>query len=149
MSRSGNERRKAPNQSRTHPVTSLPRLRDHLHEAPSPESFAFAVVGPEPAEDAPEEALPDMAFSMVGRAFVSCYAMWEDEADHEANQRWLPSVMAKLEPLAIGHYLAETDLTAADSRAQRSFAQPNWDRLQELRRDVDPERVFPSYLTPE
>ena len=36
---------------------------------------------PKPAEDAPEEELPDMAFSMVGRAFVSCYAMWEDEAD--------------------------------------------------------------------
>ena len=90
-----------------------------------------------------------MAFSMVGRAFVSCYAMWEDEADDAANQRWLPSVMAELEPLAIGHYLAETDLTAADSRAQRSFAQPHWDRLQELRRKVDPDRVFPSYLAPD
>ena len=126
----------------------LPRLRDHLRGAPSPDSFAFAVVGPEPAEDAPEEELPDMAFSMVGRSFVSCYAMWEDEGDDTANQHWLPSVMAALEPLAIGHYLAETDLTAADSRAERSFAQPNWGRLQELRRKVDPKGVFPSYLTP-
>lgn len=128
----------------------LPRLRANLGEAPSPESFAFAVVGPEPADDAPETpGLPDMAFSMVGRSFVSCYAMWEDEADDAANQRWLPSVMADLEPLGIGHYLAETDLTAADSRAERSFAQPNWDRLQELRRDLDPNGVFPSYLAPE
>jgi FAD/FMN-containing dehydrogenase len=127
----------------------LPRLRARLAEAPSPESFAFAVVGPEPAEDAPEEELPDMAFSMVARSFVSCYAMWENEADDAANQRWLPSVMAELEPLAIGHYLAETDLTAANSRAERSFAQPNWDRLRELRRDVDPKGVFPSYLAPE
>jgi FAD/FMN-containing dehydrogenase len=127
----------------------LPRLRAHLGEAPSPESFAFAVVGPEPAEDAAETpGLPDMAFSMVGRSFVSCYAMWEDEADDAANQRWLPSVMADLEPLGIGHYVAETDLTAAGSRAERSFAQPNWDRLQELRRDVDPNGVFPSYLAP-
>jgi FAD/FMN-containing dehydrogenase len=126
----------------------LPRLRAHLGEAPSPESFAFAVVAPEPAEDTPEEELPDMAFSMVGRAFVSCYAMWEDEADDAANLRWLPSVMAELEPLAIGHYLAETDLTAAESRAERSFAQPNWDRLRELRRNVDPKGVFPSYLAP-
>ena len=86
---------------------------------------------------------------MVGRAFVSCYAMWENEADDDANLRWLPSVMAELEPLAIGHYLAETDLTAAHSRAERSFAQPNWDRLQKLRRDVDPNGVFPSYLAPE
>ncbi len=127
----------------------LPRLRAHLDEAPSPESFAFAVVGPEPPEDAPQEDLPDMAFSMVERSFVSCYAMWENEADDAANQRWLPSVMANLEPLALGHYLAETDLTAADSRAERSFAQPNWDRLQELRRDVDSSGLFPSYLGPD
>ena len=126
----------------------LPRLRAHLGAAPSPESFAFAVVGREPAEDASEQELPDMAFSMVGRAFVSCYAMWEDEADDPENQRWLPSVMAQLEPLALGHYLAETDLTAAQTRAERSFAQPNWNRLQELRRDVDPDGVFPPYLTP-
>jgi FAD/FMN-containing dehydrogenase len=126
----------------------LPRLRGRLAEAPSPESFAFAVVGPKAAEDASEPELPDMAFSMVGRAFVSCYAMWEDEADDAENQRWIPSVMAGLEPLAIGHYLAETDLTAARDRAERAFARPNWDRLQDLRRDVDPEGVFPPYLAP-
>jgi FAD/FMN-containing dehydrogenase len=129
-------------------IDILPRLRAHLGEAPSPESFAFAVVAPEPAEDAPEQQLPDMAFSMVGRAFVSCYAMWDDAADDAANQRWLPSVMAELAPLAIGHYLAETDLTAAQTRAERSFAQPNWDRLQELRRNLDPNGVFASYLAP-
>ena len=127
----------------------LPRLRDRLAEAPSDESFAFAVVGPEPPEDAPPPELPDMAFSMVGRAFVSTYAMWEDEADDGANRRWLPSVMAELEPLAIGHYVAETDLTAAGSRAQRSFAESNWNRLQTLRREVDPNRIFASYLAPE
>ena len=126
----------------------LPRLRDRLDEAPSPESFAFAVVGPEAPGDAPPPGLPDMAFSMVGRAFVSTYAMWDDEADDAANRRWLPSVMAELEPLAIGHYLAETDLTAAGSRAQRSFARPNWNRLQKLRGEVDPTGVFASYLAP-
>jgi FAD/FMN-containing dehydrogenase len=126
----------------------LPRLRAHLAEAPSPESLAFAVVGPEQAEDAPAPGLPDMAFSMVGRSFVACYAMWENEADDAANQRWLPSVMAGLEPLAIGHYVAETDLTAAGSRPERCFATRNWERLRTLRRDVDPLGVFPSYLAP-
>ena len=125
---------------------TLLRLRDRVVEAPSPKSFAFAVMSPPPPEGEPP--LPDMAFSMVGRAFVACYAMWEDEADDAANLRWLPSAMAELEPLAIGHYLAETDLLAATSRAQRSFAQPNWHRLSDLRRDVDPDAVFPSYLTP-
>lgn len=86
---------------------------------------------------------------MVGRAFVSCYAMWEDAADDAANVRWLPSVMTDLEPLPIGHYVAEADLSAAASWAERSFARSNWDRLQQLRREVDPEQIFPSYLGPE
>ena len=68
----------------------LPRLHAQLDDAPSPESFAFAVVAPEPAADAPEEELPDMAFSMVGRAFVACYAMWEEEADDAANLALAP-----------------------------------------------------------
>jgi FAD/FMN-containing dehydrogenase len=127
---------------------TLPRLREHVLDAPSRESFAFAVVAPDPPADAPEPVLPDMAFSMVGRAFVSCYAMWEDEADDAANLSWLQSLMAELEPLAIGHYLAETDLGAAASRAERSFAPPNWERLAELRRELDPDGVFPSYLAP-
>jgi FAD/FMN-containing dehydrogenase len=128
---------------------TLLRLRSHVAEAPGPESLAFAVVAPEPPDDSPEEhELPDMAFSMVGRAYVACYAIWEDEADDAANLRWLPSAMAELEPLATGHYLAEADLLASDFRAQRSFAQPNWERLQELRRKVDPDRIFPSYLAP-
>ena len=126
----------------------LPRLRARLRESPSPESFAFAVVGPEPFEDAPPEQLPDMAFSMVGRSFVSCYAMWEDGAGDAENRHWLRSATAELEPLAIGHYLAETDLLAAASRAQRSFADRNWERLHELRRRVDPDGLFPSYLAP-
>ena len=76
--------------------------------------------------------------------------MWEDEADDAANQRWLPSVMAELEPLAIGHYVgrdrpARGQLPGASARSP----QPNWDRLQELRRDIDPDGIFPSYLGPE
>ena len=59
------------------------------------------------------------------------------------------TVMAGLEPLAIRHYVAETDLTAAGSRAERSVAQPNWERLLELRHDVDPRGAFPSYLAPD
>lgn len=83
-----------------------------------------------------------------GRAFVSCYAMWQDATDDAANLHWLPSTMAELEPLALGHYVAETDLPATASRAQRSFAEPNWQRLQELRRRFDPDGIFPTYLGP-
>ena len=127
---------------------TLLRLREQIVEAPSAESIAFAVVAPEPPDGAPAEELPDMAFSMVGRAFVACYAIWDDEAGDAANLRWLASAMSELEPPAIGHYVGEADLLAASTRAQRSYAPPNWDRLHELRRKVDPAGLFPSYLAP-
>lgn len=43
------------------------------------------------------------------------------------------------------HLILRTDTTGADSRAERSFAGPNWDRLKELGRDADPKglRVLP------
>ena len=124
----------------------LPRLRTRILEAPSLKSFAFAVMPPPPPRDAPP--LPDMAFSMVGRIFVSCYAVWEDEADDAANMRWVPSVLREVEPLAIGHYVGEADLLAADSRAQHSYAQPNWEQLHALRRRFDPDGLFRAYLGP-
>jgi FAD/FMN-containing dehydrogenase len=115
-------------------------LRDRMLAAPSPKSLAFAAMSAPAGDDEPP--LPDMAFSMVGQSFAACYAVWESEADDAANLRWLPSTMAALEPLAIGHYIAEAD----PSRARRSFAQPNWDRLHQLRRSLDPDGRFPSYL---
>jgi FAD/FMN-containing dehydrogenase len=89
-----------------------------------------------------------MAFSMVGRIFFSCDAVWEDEADDAANMRWVPSVLREVEPLAIGHYVGEADLLAAPSRARHSYARPNWERLHALRRRFDPDGLFQAYLAP-
>ena len=124
----------------------LPRLRTRILETPSPKSFAFAVMPPPPPPDAPP--LPDMAFSMVGRIFVSCYAVWEDEAYDAANMHWVPSVLREVEPLAIGHYVGEADLLAAPSRARHSYARPNWELLHALRRRFDPDGLFQTYLAP-
>jgi FAD/FMN-containing dehydrogenase len=121
-------------------------LRDRMLEAPGPKSLVFAAMSPPPADDEPPP--PDMAFSMVAQSFVACYAVWEAESGDAANQRWLPSTMAALDPVAVGHYIAEADLLASPSRARRSFAAPNWDRLHELRRNLDPDGLFPSYLAP-
>jgi FAD/FMN-containing dehydrogenase len=126
--------------------TLLP-LRRSLLAAPSPASFAFAGMSPDAADAEPEE-LPDMAFSMYARTFVACYAMWQNPSDDDANLSWLPSAMADLEGSASGHYVAEADLLASATRAPRSFDKPSWDRLQEIRRRVDPAGVFSTYLGP-
>ena len=86
------------------------------------------------------------AFSMVGRTFLLCYAIWEDEADDGPNEEWFRNLMEGLEPLSTGHYIAETDLPADPSRSTRSFGPASWERLSELRARHDPQGLFHSYL---
>jgi FAD/FMN-containing dehydrogenase len=98
---------------------------------------------PAPPEDT---ELPDMAFSMLGRTLVACYAVWENEADDDANIRWLRTVMESLTPFAVGHYVAETDLLADPSRPTRSFSPTAWERLTASRERLDPQGLFHGYL---
>jgi hypothetical protein len=56
--------------------------------------------------------------------------------------------MAQLDGAASGHYVAEADLLAADTRARRSFTAPTWDRLEDLRARVDPDGLFATFLGP-
>ena len=121
----------------------LLRLREHIVCAPSAKSVVLVVIPPLPSEGA---QLPDMAFSMIGRTIVFCYSVWDDEADDEANIGWLRNAMEALEPLAAGHYVAETDLLADPSRPARSFSANAWERLTRLRKRLDPQGVFHPYL---
>lgn len=127
---------------------TLMPLRSRIVEAPSPSSFAFAAMSPDPPADAPPEELPDMAFSMYARTFVACYAMWDDAADDAANLAWLPATIAELEQTTLGHYIAEADLLASDARAPRSYTPASWQRLHEIRQAVDPAGIFATPLTP-
>ena len=89
-----------------------------------------------------------MAFSMFARTFVACYAMWDDPFDDDANLAWLPSAMAGVERGATGHYVAEADLLASQTRAANSFAESSWRRLRDITDRLDPDGVFASYLGP-
>jgi len=121
----------------------LPRLAEHLVVAPSAGSLILATMPPAPPAGA---AMPDAAFSMVGRAFVLSYAIWEHEAHDAVNEEWLRTAVRTLEPRAVGHYVAEADLLADRSRAINSYAPENWRRLQELRQRHDPTKLFHTYL---
>jgi FAD/FMN-containing dehydrogenase len=126
---------------------ALLSLRAALDEAPSASSFCFAGMSPDIPDDAQEDEMPDMAFSLYARTFVAVYAMWDDPATDDANLAWLPAAMAPLEEGATGHYVGEADLQASTTRARRSFTEETWDRLQDLRRRLDPDRLFVTYLT--
>ncbi|MGI5403459.1 FAD-binding oxidoreductase [Streptomyces sp. CA-135486] len=125
--------------------TLLSRLSGAVDSAPSDKSLVLAPVSPASHD---EELLRDMAFSVLGESYVVPYAIWDDPAKDDVNTRWLREAMSAVEPLGTGHYIAEADLTASATRAERSFTTSDWQRLQALRTRYDPEGVFHSYLTP-
>ncbi|MFB7006739.1 MULTISPECIES: FAD-binding oxidoreductase [unclassified Streptomyces] len=125
--------------------TLLSRFSDAVERAPSDNSLVLVPVSPASHN---EELLHDMAFSVLGSSYVVPYAIWDDAADDDINVRWLRETMSTVEPLGTGHYIAEADLGAVPSRAERSYTARDWRRLQELRGRYDPEGIFHSYLTP-
>ncbi|MFE4795103.1 FAD-binding oxidoreductase [Streptomyces sp. NPDC056708] len=125
--------------------TLLSRLGDAVERAPSDNSLVLAPVSPASHN---EELLRDMAFSVLGSSYVVPYAIWDDPAEDDINVRWLREAMGAVESLGTGHYIAEADLSAGPTRAERSYTARDWQRLQDLRARYDPEGVFHSYLTP-
>lgn len=122
----------------------LPSLAGDVARAPSDKSVVLAIIPPAAPAGNP---WPDMAFSMLGTSYAVGYAIWQDPAHDQANIRWLRETVGKVGPLATGHYIAETDLPAAPSRARRSFTPGTWERLRTGRARWDPDGVFHSYLS--
>jgi len=92
---------------------------------------------------APLRELPDMAFSLQSEIYLASYVLWDEPADDERNRAWLDGVMAELEPVTVGQYLGDGDL----SRRQVKFmADDNWERLQKIRAERDPDGLFVGYL---
>ena len=92
---------------------------------------------------APLRALPDMAFSLQSEIYLASYVAWESPEDDERCVAWLASAMADLEPVTVGQYLGDSDL----SRRQVKFlSDENFQRLQEIRAERDPDGLFVGYL---
>jgi hypothetical protein len=92
---------------------------------------------------APLRALPDMSFSLQSEIYLASYVLWEDEADDAQHRAWLASVMTDLEPVTVGQYLGDGDL----SRRQLRFVSDDaWARLLQIRGVRDPDGLFVGYL---
>jgi FAD/FMN-containing dehydrogenase len=82
---------------------------------------------------------------MTGTTFVLCYAVWDDPGDDARNESWHREMVESIEPMTIGRYIAEGDLNR-DASAASAFAPPNWKKLQALKKQLDPDNVFHTYL---
>jgi FAD/FMN-containing dehydrogenase len=117
-----------------------PLLRDLWSELPTEHSFSIWYGW------APDRALPDMAFSVEGRAYIATYAIWPDPADDDRHRDWVVQHTDRLAAVGKGVYLGDTDFTR---RADRFLTDENFRRLQEIRARRDPDGLFCSYLIAE
>jgi FAD/FMN-containing dehydrogenase len=92
---------------------------------------------------APLRPLPDMAFSLQSEIYLASYVVWESPDDDERCMSWLESVMTDLEPVTVGQYLGDGDLSR---RQVRFMSDRAWGRLQQVRADRDPDGLFAGYL---
>jgi FAD/FMN-containing dehydrogenase len=114
-----------------------PHLRALWSELPTEHSFSIWYGW------APSRPLPDMAFSVEGRAYIATYAIWSDPVDDERHHRWVVDHTARLAALGKGVYLGDTDFTR---RPDRFLSEENFTRLEEIRARRDPDGRFCSYL---
>ena len=114
-----------------------PLLRRLWSELPTEHSFSIWYGW------SPTRPLPDMAFSVEGRAYIATYAIWSDPADDERHRSWVAGHTARLAELGKGVYLGDTDFTR---RSDRFLAPANFERLEAIRAERDPDGRFCSYL---
>jgi FAD/FMN-containing dehydrogenase len=92
---------------------------------------------------APLRQLPDMAFSLQSEIYLASYVCWEDPADDDHNRLWLERAMADLEPVTVGQYLGDSDLSR---RQLRFMSDEAWERLGQVHATWDPDGRFVGYL---
>jgi len=132
--------------SNSPPAQLLATLRDYFMRAPSPQSLAVIPFATGAGSGA--ALRPGAAFSMTADALMLCYAIWERPEDDAANAAWHREMISALDRFAVGHYVGESDIVADPARAERSFANANWQRLQSLRQQYDPEGLFHGHFSP-
>lgn len=113
------------------------RIRPLFVDPPTPEAFAIWM------SNAPMRPLPDMAFSLQSEAYVSAYTVYDDPAEDETNRAWLQGVMVGAQPVTVGQYLGDSDML---TRQLRFMAPENFERLQRIIADRDPDGRFVRYL---
>ncbi|GAB3616130.1 FAD-binding oxidoreductase [Okibacterium endophyticum] len=112
-------------------------IRPLFTELPTPEAFSiwFSM--------GPLRELPDMAFSLQSEGYVASYMVYNDPAQDEAHRTWLNAAMAHAQPVTVGQYLGDSDMT---NRQLRVMGDEQYARLQRIIAERDPEGRFARYL---
>ena len=120
------------------PEEALPLLKPCFQTLPTTRSFALWY------SMAPLLPLSDMALSLQTEIYLALYVIWDDAADDARCRRWLHDRMKDTESISEGYYLGDSDIP---TRSSRFMAEPNFLRLEQLRKIYDPDGRICSYRT--
>jgi len=119
---------------------TLHALAQHMLDAPTRDCHVLA------SFNMHTRRLPDSCFSWAIDCYVGCYAIWDHEQDDEQLFGWLDKSLPLMDPFAEGHYVNEVEGRRHPDRYRLSFTDENWQRLQGLRSQFDPNGVFHTFL---
>jgi FAD/FMN-containing dehydrogenase len=92
---------------------------------------------------APLRELPDMAFSLQSDAYVATYLVDDDASRDAANRQWLNGAMQRAEPITVGQYLGDSDMT---NRQLQFLGDEQFIQLRAIIARHDPDGLFVGYL---
>ncbi|OGT84451.1 MAG: hypothetical protein A3H91_05635 [Gammaproteobacteria bacterium RIFCSPLOWO2_02_FULL_61_13] len=118
---------------------TLLALAQHFRSAPARDCHVLA------AFNMNLELVPDACQSWAADCYLGCYGIWDDVRDDERIFSWLKACLPLMDPFAEGHYINEVEGRHPD-RFRQCFSAANWDRLETLRRQYNPDGVFHSFL---
>ena len=87
--------------------------------------------------------LPDMAFSLEGKVYLSCFAIYKDPTDYAKWSKSIPDCIASIANKGVGSQLADENLLI---RPARFMAPDNLIRLEKLRGKYDPMGRFHGFM---
>jgi FAD/FMN-containing dehydrogenase len=119
------------------PATVIEAIEPLFLDLPTPGAFTiwFSM--------APLRELPDMAFSMQSEAYVATYIVDDDPRRDLDNRSWLNGALRRAEPVTVGQYLGDSDMT---NRQLRFMGDPQFTRLKSIIAERDPHGLFVGYL---
>ncbi|MBV9802066.1 MAG: FAD-binding oxidoreductase, partial [Solirubrobacterales bacterium] len=127
------------------PARLLPELAVHYASAPAPRAIVNNMLARQPV--IPADVDGEGAFSAHGRLWTGLWSYWDSPEDDRVNLDWVAATSEPLEASAVGFYVGQSNFELP-GRAHRSFDRASWERLQEVRREVDPEGLFCSHGFP-
>lgn len=87
--------------------------------------------------------LPDMAFSLEGKVYITFFAFYQDPSQHEKWAGLVKDGIASIADLGTGSQLSDENLSR---RPSRFMAPDNFKRLEIIRRKYDPTRRFHGFM---